>query len=219
MIKFKHLRLFYHGWRPQTNTSQLYRLIAETTNHEPLNMKRVFLGINLSDDLKSKIEDLKKQYDLFSLPIKLVEPRNSHIAIKFLDDLTDEQIEQINKLTKECTDMFRNFEVTVKNVLVFPDMKTPRILALKAISANLSGLAKKLSTSFEQYDFIQTENRPYAPHITLGRINEKLSDQQTEIIKNIEFADKFYVDAIQLFESRLTSDGPIYNVLKNFKLR
>lgn len=182
-------------------------------------MKRVFLGIDLPQNLKSKIEKLKGDYCLNRLPIKLVEPENSHVAIKFLDDLSDEQIDKISQLIKECTDTFKNFEVSIDNSLVFPNLVNPRVLALKVISVNLTGLAKKLFTVFGPLNFVQKEDRPYAPHITLGRINDKIAKAQIETIKSIKFADKFYVDSIQLFESRLTSDGPIYTILKNFKLR
>ena len=92
-------------------------------------------------------------------------------------------------------------------------------MVLKILSTNLEGLAKKLFTNFNELDFISPEDRKYTPHITLGRIKEKLSELETEKIANIEFSDSFMVDEIHLFESQLTSEGPVYNILKTFELK
>ena len=182
-------------------------------------MKRVFLGIDLPDELKLKIENLKLDYKLNHLPIKLVEKENSHIAIKFLDELNDGQIKALTDIVEQTLSNFKSFEVSINDYLVFPDLERPRILALKVISVNLEGLVKKLLNSFEPLDFIVQEERPYTPHITLGRIKEKLTELQTEKITSIKFEKKFYVGEIHLFESQLSEEGPVYNILKTFELK
>lgn len=182
-------------------------------------MKRTFLGIDLSPELKSKIERLKKSYNLEHLPLKLVEPENSHIAIRFLDDLDEQQLKTVSDTIEKSLVGFKSFEVEIKNSLIFPNQAKARVLTLKVISSNLLGLAKKLFKNFEQLDFIPAEEKAYQPHITLGRVRDELSDLETEKIASIQFNDKFLVDSIQLFESKLTDRGPIYSILKNFRLK
>lgn len=182
-------------------------------------MKRVFLGINLNEELRSKIEDLKKKYGLLNLPMKIVEPENSHIVIKFLNKLNDEQIKLLVQLIKDGISSFKSFEINIKDILVFPNLSKPRVLALKVISPNLEGLAKKLFASFSELDFIINEERKYTPHITLGRFKGNLSEQETKKISNMQFEDNFMVNEIHLFESELTTSGPVYNILETFELK
>jgi len=182
-------------------------------------MKRIFLGIDLPEELKLKIESLKLKYQLKSLPIKLVEPANSHIAVKFLDTLTEGQIDKLNQNIAVELKNFKSFEVKIENYLVFPNLDWPKVLALKVISSNLTGLATKLFHCFDGYNFIKPEDRAYTPHITLGRFKDKLSDFEKEKISNIRYEDEFKVDSIQLFESKLTGEGPIYSIINEFKLQ
>ena len=182
-------------------------------------MSRVFLGINLTGDLKTKIETFKINSRLDKLPIKLVELENSHIALKFFGDLSDEQIETVNQTVSLTVRDFKSFEVAIKDSLVFPNLHQPRVLAFKVISPELVSLSEKIIAKVDTLPFIEPEQRKYTPHITLGRIKDRLSDLQKEHIKNIKFEDKFIISAIQLFESKLTADGPIYKILKEFKLK
>ena len=148
-------------------------------------MKRVFLGIDLPEKLKEKIQKLKMESGLKALPIKLVEPENSHIAIKFLDELSDVQIEQLDNIVNQTIAGFKSFEIKIENVLAFPNFFQPRVLSLKINSINLEGLVKKLSSNFSQLDFISDEEKKYTPHITLGRIKDKLSKIDSEKIAKI----------------------------------
>ena len=182
-------------------------------------MKRVFLGLDLPSQLKEKVEDFKLNKDLSCLPIKLVEKENSHIALKFLDKLSDQQIDLVNKKIDEATRGFKNFEIQLKNIIAFPDLKNPKVLALKVISLNLEGLAKKIFKALEDLKFVEFKDRKYTPHITLGRIKNNLNPAELEKISGLEFKDSFMVDQIQMFSSTLTVSGPIYKILENFKLR
>lgn len=180
-------------------------------------MKRVFLGVDLAQEIKQVIEDLKVRNRLDKLPIKLVELENSHIAIKFFGDLSDEQIKIVNQAVMIVVRDFKYFEVTIKDSLVFPNIFQPRVLALKIISSDLQVLAQKIFAELDKLGFVETEQRKYTAHITLGRIKDKLTDLEKEKIAGLKFEDRLIVSAIQLFESQLTSDGPIYTILKEFK--
>lgn len=182
-------------------------------------MKRIFLGIDLPPGIKNIIEDLKKVNHLSNLPIKLVEPDNSHIAIKFFGELTDEQISRLQALVGRETQSFKSFEAVIGEALAFPDFVKPQVLVLKVVSVNLSGLAKKLFTAFAELDFFRPEQRAYTPHVTLGRIKEQLSDSQISLMRELKLEAKFLVGAIQLFESKLTEQGSIYTILSSYNLR
>ena len=68
---------------------------------------------------------------------------NSHINLKFLDELDDGQIEQINQITNQIINDLRPFKVQIKDSLVFPNPERPRVLSLKVIVMSLRVLAIK----------------------------------------------------------------------------
>lgn len=178
--------------------------------------KRVFLGIDLSIDLKHEIEQLKLSEDLAKLPLKLVEQQNSHIAVKFLNTLNARQINQVKEVIVNQTKDLRIFKVKILNSLIFPNSYRPRVLALKVVSQGLETFGQKLISSLEKLDFVVKESRKYIPHITLGRINGMLSEKEINNLIKIKFSAEEIIDHLTLFESQLTSEGPIYSIVKNF---
>ena len=182
-------------------------------------LKRVFLGIDLSKELKQKVKQLKHLHYLSQLPIKLVEPDNSHIAIKFLDKLNSSQIEQIIEIVKDFIADTESFKVNIKNILIFPHLLNPRVLTLKVESKTLDNLGQELIKKLEGLEFVIKENRPYAPHITLGRINSHLSKNEIDRLIKIKFEEQEKVGFLTLFESQLSSTGPTYLPLARFDLK
>ncbi|MBU1036999.1 RNA 2',3'-cyclic phosphodiesterase [Patescibacteria group bacterium] len=181
-------------------------------------LKRVFLGIDLTADLKEKIEKLKRDYNLKQLPIKLVEAENSHIAVKFLEDLSENQIKEIAVLVKSITENFTFFKIKIDNELIFPSPSRARVLALKIISPELKKIAEEIIKTIDQLPFVNKEKRNYTPHITLGRIRNRLTENEIKKITNLQFNDETVVTSVELFESKLTGQGPVYTILESFKL-
>jgi RNA 2',3'-cyclic 3'-phosphodiesterase len=182
-------------------------------------LKRVFLGIDLSADLKKGIEQFKMKCGLNKLPIKLVETENSHVAIKFLDSLADQQILQVIELVKKNIILFSGFNILLDGWVIFPNTYNPKVLALNVISNELQKLGQHLINELENLAFINKEGGSYTPHLTLGRIKERLTEAEMRGILNLKYKQNFEVNSIQLFESKLSSSGPIYKILNNFKLQ
>jgi len=84
----------------------------------------------------------------------------------------------------------------------------------------LTSFQKQIENQLEKIGF-QPENRPFHPHLTLGRM--KSSRGKEELIGRMEkhreeeFGD-FQVERVILFKSDLKPSGPIYTLLKELKL-
>lgn len=183
---------------------------------------RLFIAIDLPRETKDKIDQL-----FFNLtkeiksPIKWVENENLHINIKFLDEVAESKLDEIEGLIKEVTQNFnqQTLDINIQNVLVFPDINQPKVISLKIVSEdNLNKLAQELKIKFLQLPYIKKESKPFKPHLTLARVRFNLTRLEKEIISNIKFEDSFQVRDICLMSSRLTSSGPIYNIVKKFSL-
>ena len=181
--------------------------------------KRLFIAADISDEARSLaadlIGDLRKD-----LPVKGVswtKPENLHVTIKFLGD-TDEAteaklIETLNRITSTYSPFTLH--------LAKPEVLGKRVIsiAVRSDTASVFSLEMVIDTECERLGF-KREDRRFHPHLTLGRIRDprgiaRLVTQflQTEIRK-VEFE----VRAIVLYESKLTSTGSVYKLVKAFKL-
>jgi len=181
-------------------------------------MKRVFLGFDLSKEIKTDIEQLKLRHRLDKLPIKLVEPKNSHIAVKFLGQLDDLQIKQVIKAVESTTKNNGQLQATIGNGIMFPNNYSPRVLALTITGHDLIDFAKRIILALNQLPFITKEDRKFTPYITLGRIKEELKKSEIKKLQRIEYKQLTSFNRLQLFESQLSSAGPVYTALNNFDL-
>ncbi len=69
---------------------------------------------------------------------------------------------------------------------------------------------------------ISTEARPYAPHVTLGRIKEwefrRIEPEERPEV-NEEISLNFEVNSIEVMESDLKRGGPEYSILESCPLK
>ena len=85
----------------------------------------------------------------------------------------------------------------------------------------LGKLQKDLEDSLLGRVSFETENRPYTPHITLGRIRQwefraMEPEERPEIEEEINLSSE--VKSIEVMESKLKPQGPDYFVLESLVL-
>jgi 2'-5' RNA ligase len=105
----------------------------------------------------------------------------------------------------------------------FPHFKNPRVIWMGLVDGEkvLISFQKQLETSLEKIGF-QVEDRPFQPHLTLGRAKSSRGRDdligRMEKYREEEFGD-FQVERVILFKSDLKPSGPIYTPLRDIKLR
>jgi len=104
----------------------------------------------------------------------------------------------------------------------FPHLKNPRVIWVGLVNGSqiLTSLQKEIETELEKIGF-QPEDRPFHPHLTLGRM--KSSRGKDELVERMEkhkeegFGD-LQVERVILFKSDLKPSGPIYTALRELRL-
>ncbi len=180
--------------------------------------KRLFIGTFIeSKPLKSKYSKIKKEFGGI-LPGRWIKPENFHITFKFLGNVPEEEIPEIQDKLKEYLDKLQNAQFELRGLGVFPNAEHPKVLYIKVIDND--GILKKLQKfteeKMEQLGF-KKENRPFIPHITLKRIKsadvEKLK-QKLEKYKEVSFGKQSIVE-LNLIESITNPKGAIYKKIKH----
>ena len=140
-----------------------------------------------------------------------------HLTLKFLGEIDEARVFQVKKLMEETTASFKTFSLKLRGTGFFPpNPKYPRVLWIGTVSeATLLELQERLESGLEGLGFAR-ENRPFHPHLTLGRVKNPsgLRDVITELekAKEAEFGE-MSVARITLFQSTLKPTGAEYTVL------
>lgn len=180
--------------------------------------KRVFLAINLPNEIKKKfypvISELKKINPDYG--IKWVAPENLHLTLHFFGDLNEKQITLVEDGVRQITDHIKSFEMTTGEFGCFPNEQTPHVFFAALEDTDIiHDLIGKLEVMLENLGYA-VDKRPWQGHLTLGRIKDwsrcKITGVEIPLMS-------FFVRSIELMESELTQDGPIYSAIKSFPLK
>ncbi len=178
-------------------------------------MLRAFIAVELPERLVPEIEKIES---VLNTPgIKLVEPKQVHITLKFLGDILEDNVETIASALSQVN--CKPFEARIKGVGVFP-----KPAYIKVIWLGAEGIFDTLHDEVERVltPFKFEKDHLFSPHATLARVKQ-LRDKAAlfEKLKQLENIDlgTINVGTISLKKSTLTPQGPIYETLREIKLQ
>ena len=171
---------------------------------------RAFYAIELNDEVRNAalhIIDKLKGYE-WAKHVRWAQAENLHLTVRFLGDVTDPIIQEINnnaeKKLRECGP----FTVAFKEPRLFPHFKKPRVVAVIAQNNDALLTIAEILESCATAAGLEPETRQFKGHLTLGRC-KKTFPKRTKI-DSLPFSCKLPVNSITLFQSELSSEGPTY---------
>ncbi len=180
---------------------------------------RAFLGIPISNDLKSEIIKIQDRFSDFD--IKFVESENLHFNLKFFKEIDNEKVKKLKEILEKISTQFKPFEIEISGTGAFPSKSYIRViwLGVKQGYQMFKSLVDTIETSLEALGF-EKEDR-FIPHLTLGRVRSGRNKNELLIlIRKLEDVEigKMMIDKIILFQSKLSPKGPIYEEVFNVEL-
>jgi len=173
---------------------------------------RCFIAIDLPDEIKSKLfhdfDNFKKRRLFLG---KNTEKNNLHLTLKFLGDLTEEEIEKTENVLRKIK--FPKFSCSLGKSGFFGHESRINVIWIALLSEKLIELEKEITN-------VLGNPEKFAPHITLSRIRKVFNKKKlAEAIQNFNFKNSgFEVKEFLLMKSELTKDGPKHKVLEKFPL-
>ena len=165
---------------------------------------RTFIAIDIGP--MDTLVELEHEISSTGAQVKLVEPENIHITLKFLGDTDEKLIEDIIGIMTECANPVRPFTLEFKGAGVFPNLNYMKVAWVGIENYEpIVPLVKELDTKLERLGF-RAEKRAFKPHITLARVKGRLNK---DALKNLIIyrKDKHFgelnVDSIYLKKSIL----------------
>lgn len=181
---------------------------------------RAFIAINLplflQKELGNIIEQLKGPD---TEAVRWVPPENIHLTLKFLGDVSPANLEILKKILEAKASRYSPFEIRVGNLGAFPNQHRPRVIwvGIQAPTA-LSNLYQGIENEAQRLGYAP-EDRPFSPHLTLGRVAHNAAPQEVHQIgdklSTIQVGELGVVtiDCIHLIRSDLRPHGAIYTSL------
>lgn len=174
-------------------------------------MKRLFVAINLPEALKEKIfETLSKEIDPKKL--KVVKKENLHLTLAFLGYFPEEKIQELEEKLSGVKEL-QEFEIELTGIGCFKN----RVLWL----GMEKGKQEAIELNKKVNELLGLESERFSAHLTLARNKEFSGKELNELIKKLEekrFSATTKINSVELMESKLTPNGPIYSVVKKFEL-
>ncbi|MEJ2744276.1 MAG: RNA 2',3'-cyclic phosphodiesterase [bacterium] len=184
---------------------------------------RTFIAIELGDKEKKCLGLIQNKLKRELPPVRWVKPATLHLTLKFLGYVEEDRIPKIVECMNSASRGCNPFRMRLSSIGAFPNTRNPRTIwmgireesgALKKIAAELERLLSQIG--------IEPEERPFSPHLTLGRVKERgdgnVFDGVLSVFKDQE-AGEVRVDRISLMRSDLTPQGPIYSELHLVELQ
>jgi 2'-5' RNA ligase len=180
---------------------------------------RGFIAIEIQP--ASSIIEFENSITKSGADVKLVEPQNIHLTLKFLGDTEESKIEAIDHSIKESLAGIKPFSLTLIGTGVFPNEKYVKVIWIGIKDGDmLKTIAGALDEKLVTLGFPK-EKRDFSPHLTIGRVKTARNKEQLlAVIKNHD-TKKFLqqeIHSVTLKKSDLTTAGPIYTTLREIHL-
>jgi 2'-5' RNA ligase len=150
--------------------------------------------------------------------LKIVEPKNIHMTLRFLGNITPGTVEKIFEGMKRV--QFVSFDVKIRGVGAFPNARYPRVVwaGIAEGADQLRSIFSQLEPSLRSLGFA-SDPKGFSPHLTIARVRS--GRNKAELARFISENEEYEFGVVRaaclrLKKSDLTPKGPIYSTLREF---
>jgi len=180
-------------------------------------MIRAFIAFDIDSDLVLKrLSEVQKTLTNTGADLKLVEPQNIHVTMRFLGDISSTSVDAIYEEMKKIT--FKPFDIQLKGLGAFPNLRYARVvwIGIQKGANELKSVFDQLEPRLQKLGF-RPDPKGFSPHLTIARV--KSGRNKAELARQIEEMADYECGVIRgeylrLKKSVLTPKGPIYSTLK-----
>jgi RNA 2',3'-cyclic 3'-phosphodiesterase len=190
-------------------------------------MLRSFVAVEIPAEMQSALARCTAPLQK-ALPkplIRWVAPQNVHLTLKFLGDVSPANLERLAEALKVEAVAHETFTMSVDGLGAFPTPRRARVIwigleapaALMALLRGVESVAARLGYA--------SENRPFSPHLTIGRVGQNVSATDLQRIRTalegtvVGALGTVRVEAVHIFKSDLKPGGPVYSHLYTLPMK
>jgi RNA 2',3'-cyclic 3'-phosphodiesterase len=189
---------------------------------------RTFLAIELDQTLQNWLSAIQQQLRVLpsGAEVRWVNPENIHLTLRFMGETHPSTLPQVRSVMDRVGGVHAPIALIAAGLGCFPNMDRPRVVWVGvSVSPELSALNTDIEDAIRRLGFAN-ENRPFAPHLTLGRVRDGLPSDRLrrlgdDLRKWFHRKDEcgFTADTITFFQSELRPGGAAYSVIQRSPLK
>jgi 2'-5' RNA ligase len=178
---------------------------------------RSFVAFDMdSEQVLKRLAEVQALLAGVGADLKIVAPKNIHITLRFLGNVTAKMVEDIFEGMKKV--QFVPFDVKVCGVGAFPDLRYPRVVwaGITEGSNTLRGIFSQLEPHLRSLGFAP-DPKGFSPHLTIARVRSGRNKAELArlISENVNYGfGTIRAACLRLERSDLTPKGPIYSTLR-----
>ena len=191
-------------------------IIKYNKNMGNIRKKRLFIALNLPQEVKNAINDFTNKLKKTHKEIRWISSEGLHITLHFLGELNEQEEDEIKISLQSLDNQFKEMEFETGKISAFPNINNPRVvyLACKQINGNSIEKLQKLIGFNLVKAGTKIDKRKWGPHITIGRVKEQtILDLKTEFEKT-----KFKIASFEIMEAFLKPTGAEYKEVAKYNL-
>jgi 2'-5' RNA ligase len=174
---------------------------------------RAFVALELDARLRQAISELQARFAGLA-GLRLVRPEGVHLTLRFFGWSARAQLEAVTPEIASAAAACPPFETRVSGLGTFPERGAPRVLwlgvGLPPSVLELQGACERAARAAG----FAPEERPFAPHLTLGRFRERVRRPALEPVD----LGATRIDSLALFQSETRPGGAVYTPLLHLAL-
>ncbi len=178
---------------------------------------RLFIAINLPRGVRASLYRSGELLALTGADVKWVEMENLHLTLRFIGGVDPSLLPALRDALAEVGTVHRRFAMRLSSPGTFPARGVPRVIWAGCTGdlAVLCALQRDVEARVVATG-LPPETRPFSPHVTLGRVrsdcNVRALKDRLSAMRETDFGS-MEIGAVSLMESRLSSQGPVYQSL------
>ncbi len=193
----------------------------------PTGTVRVFVSVGLSAEAREILVDaVERIREEVPNGIQWARPEGMHLTLKFLGNIPSAKVSPLLECVGELACANRGFGLKLTGLGMFPNQRKPRVL-WAGVGGDMDALSSLQGAAEDAINALgyPPEQRPFRPHITLGRPRRSVSDSQLARIGAVVSGltppqpMDWQVDTIDVMRSELHPSGARYTVLGSAPLK
>lgn len=188
-----------------------------------MEMMRAFIAVDIGDEIRGRLDELQRKLKKVHSNVRWTQPKNMHLTLAFMGDVAITELDRITSVIDRVCRGAGAFELNAIGVGTFGKPGHPRVLwaGIEACHS-LTALQQRISEALLVAE-IAFDQKPFSPHLTLGRVKSIDRHTQPLLGKLEKYADMAFgsvlVSGVELMKSQLTPRGAEYAVLHRAALK
>ncbi len=182
---------------------------------------RTFIAIELSDEARAFLGARQRDLQGTGGKVRWVRPDRMHLTLVFLGNVPADRLDELATVVREACEDCPPMRLQLGGAGQFPPRGRPRVVwtAVEEPTGALLDVQKRLAETTVPFAE-KVEKRPYAPHLTLGRVQGGNTRALGDAVASLgdETGPAFAAEEVVVLRSDLSPQGPTYTALARVPL-